>query len=114
MGVLDVPLMLLGLHERTGVLVRPLGDHIHFQIPVWRDLLARFGTVDGTRENCEALMRAGESILVLPGGAREVFKHRESSTTCGFGAAGWGSWAHADVAMYRRYGEAVFQVKASM
>ncbi len=76
MGVLDVPLLLLGLHERTGVLVRPLGDHIHFRIPVWRDLLARFGTVDGTRENCAALMRAGESILVFPGGAREVFKHK--------------------------------------
>jgi 1-acyl-sn-glycerol-3-phosphate acyltransferase len=65
MGVLDVPLMVLGLHDRTGVLVRPLGDHIHFRIPVWRDLLARFGTVDGTRENCAALM-----------GAREVFKHK--------------------------------------
>ncbi|HVN87046.1 MAG TPA: lysophospholipid acyltransferase family protein [Candidatus Binatia bacterium] len=76
MGVLDVPLMLLGLHERTGLLVRPLGDHIHFQIPVWRDLLARFGTVEGTRENCGALMRARESILVFPGGAREVFKHK--------------------------------------
>lgn len=76
MGVLDVPLMLLGLHERTGVLVRPLGDHLHFQVPLWRDLLLRFGTVDGTRENCEALMRAGESILVFPGGAREVFKHK--------------------------------------
>lgn len=76
MGVLDVPLMLLGLYERTGVLVRPLGDHIHFQVPLWRDLLVRFGTVDGTRENCEALMRARESILVFPGGAREVFKHK--------------------------------------
>lgn len=76
MGVLDVPLMLLGLHELRGVIVRPLGDHIHFQVPLWRDLLARFGTVDGTRENCAALMRAGESILVFPGGGREVFKHK--------------------------------------
>jgi len=76
MGVLDVPLMLLGLHERSGVIVRPLGDHVHFQVPLWRDLLVRFGTVEGTRENCAALMRAGESILVFPGGAREVFKHK--------------------------------------
>lgn len=76
MGVLDVPLMLLGLYERTGMIVRSLGDHIHFQVPLWRDLLLRFGTVDGTRENCTALMRAGESILVFPGGAREVFKHK--------------------------------------
>ncbi len=76
MGVLDVPLMLLGLHERTGLVVRSLGDHLHFQVPLWRDLLTRFGTVDGTRANCEALMRTGESVLVFPGGAREVFKHK--------------------------------------
>jgi len=76
MGVLDVPLMLLGLHELSGVIVRALGDHVHFQVPVWRDLLTRCGAVDGTRENCAALMRAGESILVFPGGAREVFKHK--------------------------------------
>ena len=76
MGVLDVPLMLLGLYERTGVIVRSLGDHVHFQVPLWRDLLTRCGAVDGTRENCEALMRTGESILVFPGGAREVFKHK--------------------------------------
>ena len=68
--------MLLGLHERSGIIVRSLGDHLHFQVPLWRDLLTRFGTVDGTRENCEALMRAGEPILVFPGGAREVFKHK--------------------------------------
>ncbi len=74
MGVLDVPLMILGLHEETGVFPRPLGDHLHFQIPLWADLLRAFGTVDGTRENCRGLMQAGESILVFPGGGREVFK----------------------------------------
>lgn len=76
MGVLDVPLMVLGLYDRRGVTVRSLGDHVHFRIPLWGDLLTRFGTVDGTRENCERLMRAGEPILVFPGGAREVFKHK--------------------------------------
>ena len=76
MGVLDVPLMVLGLHERSGVFVRSLGDHLHFQVPLWRDLLTLFGTIDGTRENCAALMRAGEPILVFPGGGREVFKHK--------------------------------------
>ncbi|MCC6763418.1 MAG: acyltransferase family protein [Deltaproteobacteria bacterium] len=76
MGLLDVPLMVLGLHERTGIVPRSLGDHVHFQVPLWRDLLTRFGAVDGTRASCEALMRAGESILVFPGGAREVFKHK--------------------------------------
>lgn len=75
MGVLDVPLLVIGLHDLKGVFLRALGDHLHFQVPLWRDLLTRFGTVEGTRENCHALMRAGESILVFPGGGREVFKH---------------------------------------
>lgn len=76
MGVLDVPFLVLGLYEQRGVFLRSMGDHLHFQVPLWRDLLARFGTVDGTRANCRALMRARESILVFPGGGREVFKHK--------------------------------------
>jgi 1-acyl-sn-glycerol-3-phosphate acyltransferase len=76
MGVLDVPLMLLGLLEHRGVRARPLGDHIHFAIPGWRDLLRLFGTVEGTPENCRALMAAEESIVVFPGGGREVFKRK--------------------------------------
>lgn len=76
MGVLDVPLLVLGLYERRGIFLRSLGDHLHFRVQFWRDLLTRFGTVDGTRANCRALMRAGESILVFPGGGREVFKHK--------------------------------------
>ena len=75
-GVLDVPLLGMALYERCGIFVRSLGDHLHYRIPVWRDLLNRLGTVEGSRENCRALMRAGESILVFPGGGREVFKRK--------------------------------------
>jgi 1-acyl-sn-glycerol-3-phosphate acyltransferase len=76
MAVLDAPLLMLEIHHRLRVAVRPIGDHLHFGVPLWRDLIARFGVVDGTRENVRALMRAGESLLVFPGGAREVFKRR--------------------------------------
>jgi 1-acyl-sn-glycerol-3-phosphate acyltransferase len=76
MGVLDVPFLVLELYERRGVFLRALGDHLHFRVPLWRDLLVHFGTVDGTRANCRALMRARESLLVFPGGGREVFKHK--------------------------------------
>ena len=76
MGLLDAPLMVLGIHEHRGVFIRSLGDHAHFRIPGWRELLRTFGTVEGTRENCAALMRAGESIMVFPGGGREVFKRK--------------------------------------
>lgn len=75
-GVLDVPFMYMALFRKKGIVLRPLGDHIHFAIPIWRDLLARYGVVDGTRENCSALMDANECLLVFPGGAREVAKRR--------------------------------------
>jgi 1-acyl-sn-glycerol-3-phosphate acyltransferase len=75
-GVLDVPLLFAALWEKKGIFLRSLGDHVHFQVPGWRDLLWKFGAVDGTREACRALMRAGEPILVFPGGGREVAKRR--------------------------------------
>jgi 1-acyl-sn-glycerol-3-phosphate acyltransferase len=53
-----------------------MADHFHFQVPLWRDLLVRLGAVPGTRENCSALLAAGEAVLVFPGGAREVYKRR--------------------------------------
>ncbi|MCA9610415.1 MAG: acyltransferase family protein [Myxococcales bacterium] len=75
-GVLDVPLFFGELYQRKGIFLRALADHAHYRLPVWRDLLTRFGAVDGTRENCAALMRAGEPILVFPGGGREVAKRK--------------------------------------
>jgi 1-acyl-sn-glycerol-3-phosphate acyltransferase len=75
-GVLDIPLLGLELYEKTGRLVRGLGDHVHFDLPLWRDLLHRFGGVRGTRENCAQLFERGEAVLVFPGGGREVMKHK--------------------------------------
>jgi 1-acyl-sn-glycerol-3-phosphate acyltransferase len=75
-GMLDLPLMVLGLWEERQVFAHGMADHIHFQVPGWRDFLRSFGAVDGTRENCRTLMRARESILIYPGGAREVFKRK--------------------------------------
>jgi 1-acyl-sn-glycerol-3-phosphate acyltransferase len=76
LGVFDIPFVVLGIHDETGVLVRSLGDHQHFRVPLWRSILARFGTIDGTRENARRLMRAGEAVLVFPGGGREVARRR--------------------------------------
>jgi 1-acyl-sn-glycerol-3-phosphate acyltransferase len=75
-GVLDVPFMFAELWQRKGIFLRSLADHFHFTVPFWRTFLSRYGAVDGTRETCAALMRAGESILVFPGGGREVAKRR--------------------------------------
>jgi hypothetical protein len=75
-GLLDIPMLGLELFEKTGRAVRGLGDHNHFALPIWRDLLCRIGAVRGTRENCARLLEAGEAVLVFPGGGREVMKHK--------------------------------------
>ena len=75
-GLLDVPFMMGELWTRRRIAVRALGEHAHYAIPVWRDLLTMGGMVRGTRENVRALMRDGQNILVFPGGTGEVFKGR--------------------------------------
>ena len=76
LGVFDVPFLVLDIHERTGVLVRSLGERQHYRVPLWRDLLTRFDTVSGTRENARRLLAAGQAMLVFPGGGREVARRR--------------------------------------
>lgn len=75
-GLLDVPLMTAEVYKEKGILIRGLADHAHFEIPGWRDVMASGGGVEGTRPNCRALMEAGESIVVFPGGGREVAKRK--------------------------------------
>ncbi|MFN8087682.1 MAG: lysophospholipid acyltransferase family protein [Mycobacterium sp.] len=80
MGLLDSPLMCAELWER-GIAVRSLGDHAHFKIPMWRDVLTACGVVEGTRSATAELMRRDEVILVYPGGGREVAKRRGEKYT---------------------------------
>lgn len=75
-GMLDIPIFTAQIYRERGVLLRGLSDHLHFEIPGWRDLLVRGGGVEGTRPNCRALMEAGEHVLVFPGGGREVAKRK--------------------------------------
>lgn len=75
-GLTDAPLMIEHLYTRYGVMLRGLGDRGHFKVPLWGDLLVKHGMVQGSPENCAALMRAGQSILVFPGGAREVMRRK--------------------------------------
>lgn len=75
-GMLDSPLLYEKLYKDKGIVLRSLGDHFHFDVPVWRDILKQGGAVPGTPENCARLMQAGEHILVYPGGGREVAKRK--------------------------------------
>jgi len=71
---IEIPLLVYELYKRQNIFVRALGDHTHFNIPIWGEILKSFGVVDGTRYPCAALMQSGEAVLVYPGGAREAFK----------------------------------------
>jgi len=75
-GLLDLPFLMAEIWKRRRLTVRGLGEHAHYRIPLWRDLLKTGGMVRGTRDNVRALMRERENVLVFPGGAREVNKRR--------------------------------------
>jgi 1-acyl-sn-glycerol-3-phosphate acyltransferase len=70
----DVAIMLVELKMQKEIELRSLGDRMHANIPLWRDLLEIYGVVPGTPENCAELMQNKAHILVFPGGAREAFK----------------------------------------
>lgn len=75
-GMMDTPVMLAEVYQRTGVYYRSLGDHYHFNIPGWGPMVREMGGVDGTRDNCTALMESRQHVMVFPGGGREVSKRK--------------------------------------
>jgi uncharacterized protein (DUF952 family) len=75
-GVLDSPILISELYRLAGIVLRPLGDDLHFKVPGWAWASRRIGAVPASPETCARLMRAGETILVFPGGAREVAKRK--------------------------------------
>jgi 1-acyl-sn-glycerol-3-phosphate acyltransferase len=76
-GLLDVPFLISEVWKRRRILIRGLGENAHYAVPIWRELFSEGGMVRGTRDNVRVLMRARETILVFPGGAREVNKRRD-------------------------------------
>jgi 1-acyl-sn-glycerol-3-phosphate acyltransferase len=80
-AIVDWPIFMGILYKERGVYVRSLADRLHYQIPYWRDFIARSGVVEGSRENCDRLMKAGCHVLVYPGGAREICKRKGEAYT---------------------------------
>ena len=76
MAFADASLMVSELYQRHGIVLRSLAQHLHFKVPVWKKWLINNGAVDGTRENCQAMMAGQEHILVYPGGGGEVMKRK--------------------------------------
>lgn len=76
-GVLDGTLWVAEIYLEKDIFTRPLVDNMHYTLPGWREIGDRLGGfVRGTRENCLAMMAAGEHIVVYPGGGRETCKRK--------------------------------------
>ncbi len=77
LGVFDGYPFAIELYLRKGLILRALADSNHWRIPVWRDIIQKnLGASEASRENCRELMKLGESILVFPGGTREICKKK--------------------------------------
>lgn len=76
-GFWDLGFAVARIRAETGRTVWTLGEHAWWRVPVVRRLASAVGIVDGTQANTDALLGAGELVLVLPGGLREALKPRE-------------------------------------
>jgi 1-acyl-sn-glycerol-3-phosphate acyltransferase len=75
-GLWDAVLMGAELYHRKKILLRGLGDINQFKVPGIREMMTKLAAVPGTRENCAKLMKAGQHVLVYPGGGREVCRRK--------------------------------------
>ena len=70
------------VRRATGTRVRPLADRSMGQMRgAAGDLFAAYGAVVGAPETARELMRHNESILVFPGGGREIAKFKDEENT---------------------------------
>ena len=75
-GVFDTPMLIDYLFTEHKIALVSLADHVHFKVPLWKNLVQGMGGVDGVRETARIAMQQGYSILVFPGGGREVSKRK--------------------------------------
>ncbi len=75
-GVLDSPIIIDYLFNQHKIAIVSLGDHLHFKVPLWRNMVKNMGAIDGLQEYVKEVMKQGYSILVFPGGGREVVKRK--------------------------------------
>jgi 1-acyl-sn-glycerol-3-phosphate acyltransferase len=75
-GVIPIDAGLLGwtIYERLDRLPRALTDHLVFKAPGMREMFMALGAVAGRHDTADELLRRGNLVIVMPGGAPEGFK----------------------------------------
>jgi 1-acyl-sn-glycerol-3-phosphate acyltransferase len=74
---IDAWVLFPALYRKTGRMLRGLGEHNLFKVPLLGEALMRIGAVDGTRDNAVGLMRGGHWAICYPGGISDSFKRPE-------------------------------------
>jgi 1-acyl-sn-glycerol-3-phosphate acyltransferase len=68
----DAALALVAIEQETGRLARSIGDRFWGRVRAVEQFLRRRGAIVGEREETTALLRAGNVVLVMPGGAADM------------------------------------------
>jgi len=70
----DMFLLAAEIYERTGRVMRPLGDRLIFKLPIVNKFASTVGVVEGNMKNAIPLLKAGELVAVAPGGMYEAIR----------------------------------------
>jgi 1-acyl-sn-glycerol-3-phosphate acyltransferase len=62
--------------RETGRFTRGLADRFWFRSRLTASVVHAFGAVEGTRDNAQSLLKAGELVLTYPGGVPEIMNTR--------------------------------------
>ncbi|MGB8330451.1 MAG: lysophospholipid acyltransferase family protein [Polyangiales bacterium] len=76
---LDLPVLIGLIHERSGRVLRSLGDRVVFAAPVLRDLAQHMGIIEGEPQATVRLLEDDQLVLVYPGGAKEALSAPEDA-----------------------------------
>lgn len=74
---IDTPLLVRHTWKERRRVLRMLADRALFTVPIVRDLLLGFGTLEGEPDAARHLLASGHLVGVYPGGVREAFKGPE-------------------------------------
>ena len=77
----DIMMLGFAIFEQTGRLARALADRLIFQLAPLRRIVVALGGVEGAPDAASNLLRAGELVMVAPGGMREALRPSQKRYT---------------------------------
>lgn len=70
----DIALLMLGIYEHINRIPRALIDRLFYKIPGMGAAMESLGSLEGNHDNAMAMLKAGEILVLAPGGMREALR----------------------------------------